>query len=295
MEITASMVKELRERTGAGMMECKKALGETGGDQEAAVALLRTRGEAKAEKKAGRIAAEGVIGMYTAEDGKLAALVEVNSETDFVAKQEEFQQFANAVACRVAEDAPADVESLMALPLGAGGGSVEEARKTLIAKLGENINVRRFARIEASGGAAISQYLHGARIGVLVESTGGRPDLGRDIAMHVAASRPVCVSRDQVPVDVLEKEKEIFRAQAAESGKPADIIEKMITGRINKYLGEITLLGQPYVKEPDQSVEKLLKAEGASVQQFVRFEVGEGIEKRSEDFAAEVMAQAKGA
>jgi elongation factor Ts len=295
MEITASMVKELRERTGAGMMECKKALGETNGDQAAAVELLRKRGEAKAEKKAGRIAAEGVIGLYADEAGKLAALVEINCETDFVAKQESFQEFANAVARRVAEDAPADVDSLMALPLTAGGGSVEDGRKELIAKLGENINVRRFARIEATGGAGISQYLHGARIGVLVESEGGRGDLGRDIAMHVAASRPMCVSGEQVPADVLEKEKEIFRAQAAESGKPAEIIEKMITGRVNKFLGEVTLLGQPFVKDPNQSVEKLLKAEGASVRQFVRFEVGEGIEKRTEDFAAEVMSQAKGA
>jgi elongation factor Ts len=294
MQITASMVKDLRERTGAGMMECKKALTEAQGDAEAAVEILRKKGEAKAEKKAGRIAAEGAIGMFENDGHTLAALVEINSETDFVAKQDEFQTFADAVARRVAEDDPADLDALMGLPLEAGGATVEEARTGLIAKLGENIGVRRFTRYAAADGNHISHYKHGAKIGVLVESAGGRDDLGRDIAMHVAASRPVCVSREEVPQELVDKEKEIFKAQAAESGKPEEIIEKMVTGKINKFLNEITLLGQAFVKDPDQTVEKLLKSEDASITRFARFEVGEGIEKKVENFAEEVMAQAKG-
>ena len=294
MAITASMVKELRERTGAGMMDCKKALGETDGDMEAAVQLLRTSGAAKADKKAGRVAAEGVVSIYVSDDNKLGVIVEVNSETDFVAKGDDFQQFAADIASTAAASNPADVEALNAMKLDSGE-TVDEARRNLIAKLGENITVRRFQRIEAEGDARISSYQHGLKIGVLVSTTGGRDDLGRDLAMHIAASRPVCVSPDDVPADIVEKEKAVFIAQAEESGKPPEIIEKMITGRINKFLNEVALEGQAYVKEPDQKVGQLLKSENASVQDFARLEVGEGIEKKVEDFAAEVAAQAKGA
>jgi len=292
MAITASMVKELRERTGAGMMECKGALTETDGDMEAAVQLLRTKGAAKADKKAGRIAAEGVVSIHITDDARTGVVVEVNSETDFVAKGDEFQAFAGAVARLVADSAPADIDALNAATL-PSGETVDEARRNLIAKLGENINVRRFERLQAQGDATISSYQHGLKIGVLVAVAGGREDLGKDLAMHVAASRPVCVSTDQVPVAEIEREKEIFSAQAAESGKPAEIIEKMVSGRINKFLNEVALEGQPFVKDPGMTVGKLLKAENATVQGFTRIEVGEGIEKKVEDFAAEVAAQAK--
>ncbi|HEB59061.1 MAG TPA: elongation factor Ts [Gammaproteobacteria bacterium] len=291
MAITASMVKELRERTGAGMMECKKALVETDGDMEAAVEALRKSGQAKADKKSGRTAAEGVIIQKTSEDGNTAVLVEINCETDFVAKDENFLKFANGVAERVLSDRPASVEALMEMPI-EGNGSIEEARKALIAKIGENIGVRRFEIVDNAGPMGI--YLHGTRIGVVIALEGGDEALARDIAMHVAASRPVCVTADEVPAELLEKEKAIFTAQAQESGKPPEIIEKMIGGRINKFLKEITLLGQPFVKDPDQTVEKLLKAAGASVTKMVRLEVGEGIEKKQENFADEVMAQMKG-
>lgn len=293
MAITASMVKELRERTGAGMMDCKKALGETEGDMEAAVQLLRTSGAAKADKKAGRVAAEGVVSIYVSDDNKLGVIVEVNSETDFVAKGDEFQAFAAAVAATVAEHNPADVEALNAMTM-ASGETVDEGRRNLVAKLGENMTVRRFERIEAEGDATVSSYQHGLKIGVIMTSTGGRDDLGKDLAMHIAASRPVCITTSDVPEDVVAKEKEVFMAQAAESGKPPEIIEKMITGRINKFLNEVALEGQAFVKDPDQKVGKLLKSENASVQAFARLEVGEGIEKKVEDFAAEVAAQAKG-
>ena len=294
MAITASMVKELRERTGAGMMDCKKALGETDGDLEGAIQLLRTSGAAKADKKAGRVAAEGVVSIYVSDDKKLGVIVEVNSETDFVAKGDEFQAFAAAVAATVAVHKPADVEALNAMQM-ASGETVDEGRRNLVAKLGENMTVRRFEMIEAEGDASISSYQHGLKIGVIMASTGGRDDLGKDLAMHIAASRPVCVTTDDVPEDVVAKEKEVFMAQAAESGKPPEIIEKMITGRINKFLNEVALEGQAFVKDPDQKVGKLLKSENASVQAFARLEVGEGIEKKVEDFAAEVAAQAKGA
>jgi elongation factor Ts len=294
MAITASMVKELRERTGAGMMDCKKALGETDGDLEGAIQLLRTSGAAKADKKAGRVAAEGVVSIYVSDDKKLGVIVEVNSETDFVAKGDEFQAFAAGVAATVAEHKPADVEALNAMQM-ASGETVDEGRRNLVAKLGENMTVRRFEMIEAEGDASISSYQHGLKIGVIMASTGGRDDLGKDLAMHIAASRPVCVTTDDVPEDVVAKEKEVFMAQAAESGKPPEIIEKMITGRINKFLNEVALEGQAFVKDPDQKVGKLLKSENASVQAFARLEVGEGIEKKVEDFAAEVAAQAKGA
>ena len=293
MAISAAQVKELRQRTGCGMMECKNALVDAGGDMEAAAEALRKAGLAKADKKAGRVAAEGVIVVEVSPDARTAVMVEVNSETDFVAKKDEFQAFATAVAARVMQDAPAGLEALLAMPLKDGGESIEEARRGLIATIGENINVRRFVRREAQAGT-LASYLHGGRIGVLVEVEGGDCDLARDIAMHIAASRPVCVDEDGVPQELLDKEKEIFSAQAAASGKPADIVEKMVSGRIRKYLGEVTLLGQPFVKDPDQSVGKLLKAAGATVHAFERMELGEGVEKKSENFAEEVMAQVQG-
>ena len=291
MTITASLVKDLRDRTGAGMMECKKALQETNGDIEAAVEHMRKTGLAKADKKAGRIAAEGMVAVETSEDGKHAVLVEVNSETDFVAKGDDFQNFARDVAKVALEQAPADLDALMAAKM-KSGKTVNDARQELIAKIGENVQVRRLARIDTD--YSINSYLHGARIGVLIDVKDGDEELSRDLAMHIAASRPVCVKAEEVPAELLEKEKEIFTAQAQESGKPADIIEKMVEGRLRKFLAEVTLLGQPFVKDPDMSVEKLLKSKGAEVVQFARMEVGEGIEKKTENFADEVMAQVKG-
>jgi elongation factor Ts len=292
MTISAAMVKDLRERTGLGMMECKAALTETQGDMEAAIDLLRKKAGSKVEKKSGRTAAEGAIGAYLSPDRKLAAMVEVNSETDFVAKGDDFQAFANAVAAAVAKHNPADVNAVAELKLDSGE-TIAKVRENLVAKLGENIGVRRFVRLAATKGQ-VATYVHGRKIGVLTELAGGDEQLAKDVAMHVAASKPECVSRDQVPAALIAKEKEIFSAQAASSGKPANIIEKMVEGRIAKFLGEITLLGQPFVKDPETSVEKLLKSKNASVAGFTRFEVGEGIEKKSGDFAAEVMAQVKG-
>jgi len=292
MTITAAQVKELRERTGLGMMECKGALAETQGDMDAAIDLLRKKAGSKVEKKAGRIASEGAIGVSLSADRKLGAMVEVNSETDFVAKGDDFQAFANAIAAVIARHNPADVSALSTMKLDSGE-TVAKAREGLVAKLGENISVRRFVRVAAKAGQ-VASYLHGRKIGVLVEIDGGQDSLGRDIAMHIAASRPECVSREQVSAELIAKEKEIFIAQAAESGKPPEIIEKMVSGRINKYLAEITLLGQPFVKDPETTVEKLLKQANAKVAAFTRYEVGEGIEKKSGDFAAEVMAQVKG-
>ncbi len=295
MTITAAMVKELRERTGSGMMECKKALVETNGDLEAAIDLMRKAGLAKASKKAGRTAAEGLIAMQVAGDGTCSAMVEVNCETDFVAKGEDFQDFSRRIVQRVLEARPAGLEALLDLPLEEGGEvTVETARKELIAKIGENINVRRFACLEAAPGNRIGAYLHGTRIGVLVELRGGDGALAKDIAMHVAASKPLAVTEDGIPAEVLEKEKEIITAQAAESGKPAEIVEKMVAGRLRKFVAEVTLHGQPFVKDPDTTVGQLLQRAGAEVLRFQRFEVGEGIEKASEDFAAEVMAQVRG-
>jgi elongation factor Ts len=293
MAITAAQVKELRQRTGCGMMECKKALVEADADMDAAAEALRKSGLAKADKKAGRVAAEGIVGVEVSGDGKAAAMAEVNSETDFVAKKEEFQNFARAVVRRVLNDKPADMDALMAMPLEDGGVTVEEARRGLVASIGENINVRRFVRLDAAAGV-LSSYLHGSRIGVLVAVEGGDSDLAKDIAMHIAASKPVCIDESGVPQDMLDKEKEIFSAQAEASGKPADIIEKMVTGRIRKFLAEVTLLGQPFVKDPDKTVGKLLQAAGAQVKAFERIELGEGIEKKSENFAEEVMAQVQG-
>ncbi len=292
MAISAALVKELRERTSAGMMDCKKALVETNGDIEAAVEYLRKAGMAKADKKADRTAAEGLIVIETSSDAKKAAMVEVNCETDFVAKDDNFQNFAKEVASIVLNNTPADLDALLAATM-QNGESVQDTIKGLIAKIGENMSVRRFAIVESSAGS-IGSYSHGSRIGVLVDISGGDGELAKDIAMHIAASKPVCVSSEQVPAELIEKEKEIFSAQAAESGKPADIIEKMVTGRINKFLKEVTLLGQPFVKDPDSTIEKLLKSKGANVSSFNRFEVGEGIEKKQENFADEVMAQVKG-
>ncbi len=292
MQITATMVKELRERTGAGMMECKKALVETGGDMDGAAEHLRKTGIAKADKKAGRIAAEGTVLVEVDAAGQHAALLEVNSETDFVAKDENFGKFAAQVVELVLDERPADIAALGALQ--SGGSSIEEMRQALVSKVGENIQVRRFEVRTAHGGQFGTYRHHNARIGVLVELEGGDAALAKDIAMHIAVSQPVCVSENQVPGDLLEKEREIFAAQATESGKPPEIVEKMVQGRMKKFLGEITLLGQPFVKDTDQSVGKLLKAAGAGVLYFQRYEVGEGIEKKQEDFAAEVMAQVKG-
>jgi elongation factor Ts len=295
MAITAAQVKELRERTGSGMMECKKALVDANGDMDTAAEALRKAGMAKADKKAGRVAAEGLVVIETGDDRKTAAIVEVNCETDFVAKKEDFQDYAAAIARRVLADNPADIDSLLAMPLHDGDATtIEEARKALIATIGENITVRRFTRVESKG--ELASYRHGVRIGVLVDLEGGDAALGKDLAMHIAAHdpRPVCVSEDQVPEDMLASEREIFTAQARESGKPDNIIEKMIEGRIRKFLGEITLLGQSFVKDPDQTVGKLLEGAGATVAGFQRMELGEGIEKKTENFADEVMAQVKG-
>ncbi len=292
MTITANQVKELRERTGLGMMECKAALTETAGDMEAAIELLRKKAGAKVEKRAGRTAAEGSIGMFLSTDRRLAAMVEVNSETDFVAKGDDFQAFAHAVAAAAARQNPGEVEALNALKLDSGD-SISKTREALVAKLGENIGVRRFERY-ASGSGHIGSYVHGRKIGVLIELDGGDEALAKDIAMHIAASKPQCVSKEQVPPALIAKEREIFTAQAGQSGKPANIIEKMVEGRIAKFLSEITLLGQPFVKDMETTVEKLLKDRNARVLRFTRYEVGEGIEKGAQDFAAEVLAQVKG-
>jgi elongation factor Ts len=284
------MVKELRDRTGAGMMECKKALVETGGDIDAAIEHLRKSGLAKADKKAGRVAAEGAV--IAAGNDSNAVLVEINCETDFVAKDDNFLGFANRVAEIALENGNDDVQALNEADF-ADGETVEARRQQLVAKLGENIQVRRIAHMTIEGGV-IGHYIHGGRIGVLVGITGGDDALARDIAMHVAALNPQYVDENSVPADVLEREKDILKAQAEDSGKPAEIIEKMITGRLRKHLAEITLVGQPFVKDGDQTVGKLLKSAGAEVVGMVRLEVGEGIEKEESDFAAEVMEQARG-
>ncbi|MCU7838008.1 MAG: translation elongation factor Ts [Candidatus Thiodiazotropha sp. (ex Lucinoma borealis)] len=293
MAITASLVKELRERTGAGMMECKRALVETDGDIDAAIEQMRKSGQAKAAKKAGRIAAEGVIVLSFNEDSTQASMVEVNCETDFVGKDDNFTSFAKAVAERVLAGGADEVKTLMEQPLHEGEETtVNQAREALVSKLGENMNVRRFSRFQASSGKLVS-YRHGVRIGVVLELEDGGDELGKDLAMHIAATNPVCLSADQMPQDLLDKEREIVAAQAKESGKPDEIVAKMVDGRMRKYLSENTLLGQAFVKDPDTTVEKLLKSKGASIIQYARFEVGEGIEKKQENFAEEVMAQAK--
>ena len=289
-DISASTVMELRQRTGLGMMECKKALTEAEGDLAKAEELLRIRSGAKASKAAGRVAAEGVIGLFVAGDAKTAAMVEVNCETDFVARNEEFRAFANDIARLVAGDRPADVATLSARTL-PSGESIEARRVALVQKIGENLSLRRFVRIEAQG--RIASYVHGTRIGVLVDYTGGNEALGKDLAMHIAASKPMAVSRENVPADVVEKERSIAAARAAESGKPANIVEKMVEGAVAKFLAEVTLLPQPFVKNDKQTVKDVVNAQGARVNGFVLYVVGEGIEKRKDDVAAEVAAMTR--
>jgi elongation factor Ts len=289
MDIKPAQVKELRERTGAGVMDCKKALVEAAGDLDAAVELLRKAGAAKADKKASRVAAEGKVVIKSDERSGSHAIVEVNSETDFVAKDENFRRFVDRVADLVLAGRPADVEALLALEI--DGQTLEEARTALVAKVGENIAVRRFEVLESQ--ATVGPYVHNGRIGVLVELEGGDADLARDLAMQVAATSPRYVAPEDVPSDELDKEREILSAQAAnEANKPPEIIAKMVEGRLRKLLDEITLTGQPFVKDPDKRVRDLLKAKQARVKRFRRYEVGEGIEKKSTDFAEEVMAQA---
>jgi elongation factor Ts len=292
MTISAAQVKELRERTSSGMMECKKALVEANGDMELAIENMRKAGLAKADKKSGRIAAEGIIGAKLSADNKTVVLVDVNSETDFVAKGDDFTGFVNDITdALLTADVTTD-EQLQAILL-ATGVSIEDTRRALIAKLGENITIRRFLKYtSAEGGQAF--YLHGSKIGVIVELSKADSALGKDIAMHIAAAKPDYISDDQVSAEVIAKEKEIFAAQALESGKPAEIVEKMIGGRISKFLAEVTLLGQPFIKDDSQTVGKLLSSKGNSVTRFARFEVGEGIEKKEENFAEEVMAQVRG-
>ncbi len=290
MQITATLVKELRERTGAGMMECKKALQESSGDIDAAIEQMRKIGQAKADKKASRIAADGMVVMAASADGKQASLVEVNCETDFVAKDKQFQAYCAQLAGLVLGSEIDTVEALGAATL-ESGLSVEQARLELVTKIGENIRIRRLQNMRSEH--AIAGYLHGNRIGVLVDYSGGDATLGKDVAMHIAASRPACVSDEDVDEAVLAKERAIFQAQAEDSGKPDNIVEKIVEGRVKKFLKEITLLGQPFVKDPDQSMAQLLKSADAKVTGFVRFEVGEGLEKRSDNFVDEVMGQVK--
>lgn len=288
--VTAAQVKELRERTGAGMMECKKALEAVGGDIQLAIEELRKSGRAKADKKAGRVASEGVILIRTSSDGKQAVMLEINCETDFVARDENFLAFTDATANAALAAKVTDVAALNGLLL--GGVSIEETRQTLVAKVGENIHIRRVAFMETS--APIGTYLHSNRIGVLVELDSDHPELAKDIAMHIAASKPLVISPEDVPADIVAKEKEIYMAQAAGSGKPQDIIEKMVGGRLKKYLDEVSLLGQPFVKDPNTVISSLLGKNRAKVIAFTRFEVGEGIEKEAEDFVEAVMSQVHG-
>jgi len=288
MAIGAAVVKELRERTGAGMMDCKRALVEAEGDLEQASELLRKSGQAKADKKAARVAAEGTVLIKGAPDGHRYVVIEVNSETDFVAKDEHFVGFAETVAEAALTGEHADVAALMDAE--SDGKTLETRRQELVAKVGENIAVRRFQVLQSS--ETIGSYLHMGRIGVLVELQGGDSGLARDLAMQVAATSPRYVSAAEVPEDELAKEREILAAQALQEGKPEEIVQKMVEGRLRKHLDEVTLTGQPFVKDPDTKVEKLLAAVGASALSFVRYEVGEGIEKKEDDFVQEVMAQA---
>jgi len=288
MEITASLVKELRERTGAGMMDCKAALSDARGDIEIAIEVMRKSGAAKAAKKAGRIAAEGIISIKLNEND--IVILEVNCETDFVTKDESFLSFVDSVIQVISNNNVSDVDEL--LKLNSGNQTIEEANQQLIAKIGEKITIRRFQKSSIQN--QTGTYLHGIGIGVIVEIKGGSEELAKDIAMHIAASRPLFINEDQISQEILDKEKEIYTAQAQESGKPADIVEKMVEGRLKKFIKEITLLGQPFVKDPEKSIEKILKSSNAKVLSFIRYEVGEGIEKRADSFAEEVMSQAKG-
>lgn len=291
MSITASMVKELRERTGAGMMECKKALVAANGEIEVAIEEMRKSGAAKAAKKSGRIAAEGIVKIVSSSCGKNVSLIEVNCETDFVAKDENFLAFTDKVANKALELGGESVDDLLAAEI--DGESVETVRTALVSKIGENVQIRRIKQLNAENGV-FGHYLHGAKIGVVVNVSNDNPELAKDIAMHIAAVKPDYISEKDVPADVVAKEKDILVAQVADSGKPADIVEKMVGGRLRKFLAEITLYGQPFVKNPDMTVEKLLKSENADVVSFERMEVGEGIEKKVDNFAEEVMAQARG-
>ena len=292
MSISANLVKELRERTSAGMMECKKALVEANGDIELAIENMRKAGTAKAAKKAGRIAGEGVIILKANADASYAVAIEINSETDFVARDESFKAFAEEVAQVALNERLSDVDAVLARTL-KNGHTVEQTRQALVAKIGENIRVRRIHALAGEG--TVGTYSHGGRIGVLVHVENGTAELAKDIAMHIAANNPQVIAPSEVSQELIDKEKGIFTAQALESGKPADVVEKMIGGRIKKYLDEVSLLGQPFVKDPNISVEKLLANAKAKVTQFVRLEAGEGIEKKEENFAEEVMAQARGA
>jgi len=289
--ITATLVKELREKTGAGMMDCKKVLTETDGDLEKAMELLRERGIAKAAKKSGRIAAEGLVEGYISENGKTGAIVEVNSETDFVAKNEEFKAFVLDIAKQVAEKNPTTVEELLAQPsIAVEGKTVNEVLVDKIATIGENLNIRRFTRFESNG--LVEKYIHGdGKIAVLVNMENSDNTLAKDVCMQIAAAKPEYVDRASVPADRVEKEMEILKAQAMNEGKPAEIAEKMVQGRIGKFYGEICLVEQPFVKNPDEKVSNLLSSKGATISEFARFEKGEGIEKKEENFAEEVMKQ----
>ena len=291
-EITAGMVKELREKTDAPMMECKKALSEAGGDLTKAEEILRVKLGNKATKAASRVTAEGMIGIYISPDAKLAAMIEVNCETDFVAKNDDFNGFVKQLAQLIAEKNPADIDALAALAM--SGSTVDDVRKALIGKIGENIAPRRFVRIAANG--KLSSYLHGgSRIGVLVDIVGGDEALAKDLAMHIAANKPKSLNRDGVPVAQVERERSIAMQKAAESGKSPEIIAKMVEGTVQKYLKEVTLLGQPFVKDDKVTIEQLLKNKSASVASFALYVVGDGIEKKANDFAAEVAAQAAAA
>ena len=283
-EISAALVKELRELTGLGMMECKKALTEAGGDLKKAEELLRIKSGAKASKAAGRVAAEGVIGAYLSQDAKLGSLVEVNCETDFVAKNDDFVAFAQAVAEIVATKSPGDIAALLAYP------GIEAQRQALVQKIGENITIRRFSQMQAKG--KLAQYVHGGRIGVLVDYEGAE-DAGRDVAMHVSFARPAYLTKAEVPAEVVERERGILAARAKESGQPEAIVAKMVEGGLNKFLGEQTLLGQPFIKDDKQTVEKMLAARKSKVLGFRFLVVGEGIEKKKSDFAAEVAAMTR--
>jgi elongation factor Ts len=291
MNITAAMVKELRERTASGMMECKKALVEAEGNMELAIENMRKAGLAKADKKSGRIAAEGLIGAKVSADSKVAVMVDINCETDFVAKADDFIGFVNDVATVLVDSDISTEEQLLATPL-ACGQTVDEVRRGLIVKLGENIAIRRFEKYASSTGGNAC-YLHGSKIGVLVELADNNPELGKDIAMHVAAFKPMCVNEEQVSTETIDKEKEIFLAKQEETmkGKPANVVENMLAGFVKKYLAEVTLVGQAFVKDDKVTVGQLLKTKNTQIVRFTRFEVGEGIEKKVEDFAAEVMAQ----
>jgi len=293
MAITAALVKELRERTGSGMMECKKALVASNGDIDVAIESMRKAGLAKADKKSDRVAAEGVIAIETSADGKRAVMLEINSETDFVAKAEDFISFVENVSKKVLEAQPSDLEALMALALNDAGESIETVRQALVAKIGENILIRRFQLLSNNDGV-IGSYRHGDRIGAMVSLTSGDMALAKDLSMHVAASRPQAVSAADLPAELLEKERDIVATQARDSGKPEAIIEKMVDGRMKKFVNEISMMGQAFIKDPDVTVEKLVKQADATVASFAFYEVGEGIEKKVDNFAEEVMAQAQG-